>query len=76
MTTVYLIMPGTLVAISRDGSDFKPHTTRRPPQFAGPTVTTHGEMTFHKRRWQNLVNRANVVVCRYDGQYGVNQWGA
>jgi hypothetical protein len=46
MSTVYVILPGTRVAISRDGSDFKPHTTRQPLQFAGPTVTTDGEMIF------------------------------
>jgi hypothetical protein len=29
MTTAYFIAPGTLVSVSRNGSEFKPHTLRR-----------------------------------------------
>jgi hypothetical protein len=44
MTTWYGILPGARVAVSKDGADFKPHTTRRMLQFAEPSTTTDGEM--------------------------------
>jgi hypothetical protein len=75
MATWYCVLPGTIVSVSRDGSDFKPHTTRRMLQFTQPTMTTDGEMIFTKGRWRVLVERTKVVVSHHDGQSGWNQWG-
>jgi hypothetical protein len=76
MGTWYCVLPGTVVSVSRDGSDFKPHTTRSMLQFKEPTGTTDGEMIFAKGNWRVLVERAKVVVSTHHGQQGWNQWGA
>lgn len=76
MATWYLILAGTPVAVSRDGSDFRPQTLRRQLQFPGPVVTTDEQMIFEDGGRQVLVDRTSVVISRYDGSYGTVQWGA
>jgi len=73
--TVYLIAPGTRVAISRNGGDFKPHKLRKQLQFSGPTITTDSEMIFAEGGWQVRVDRTEVIVSRFGGGYAENQFG-
>jgi len=76
MSTWYVILPGTTVAVSRDGGDFRTRMLRRMLQFREPTETTDESMTFVKGPWRVLVKRANVVISRYNGLVGHNQFGA
>ena len=75
MTTVYFIAPGTRVSVSRNGSDFRPHTLRRQLQFSKALLLTDEDAIFAKGGWRVLVDRSLVVVSRYNGQGGWNQFG-
>jgi hypothetical protein len=45
-------------------------------QFDGPKLTTERTMMFARGDSQVVVDRAEVVISRYDGTGGWNQWGA
>ena len=63
MQTWYLLLPGTRVAVSRDGAvSFRVHVTRRPLQFKEPTETTDSTMTFARGAWLIRVDRPDVAT--------------
>jgi hypothetical protein len=76
LTSVYLIAPGTRVAVSHNGSDFKPHKLRDQLQFDKPILITDLDMIFARDDWRIRVDRANVIVSRFGGGYAENQFGA
>lgn len=76
MTTTYAILPGTAVAISRDGGAFEPHVTTRVLSFAEPAEATDVAMTFAKDGWRVRVDRALVVVAESEGGRGEYRQGA
>jgi len=75
VTTIYVLAPGTRVAISRGGGEFKPHKLRKQLQFGGPTETTETTMTFAEGGWQVRVDRAHVIVSHQQGAVGWNEFG-
>jgi hypothetical protein len=74
VTTVYLLAPGTRVSVSRNGGEFKPHMLRRQLQFSKPLLTTDADVIFAKGSWRVLVDRSQVIISRYNGQGGWNQF--
>jgi hypothetical protein len=76
MTTAYLVAPGTRVAVSRNGSEFKPHKLRDQLQFDMPILITDLDMIFARDDWRIRVDRTKVIVSSYHGQGGQNQSGA
>jgi len=75
VTTVYVLAPGTRVAISRGGGEFKPHKLRKQLQFSEPTETAETTMTFAEGGWQVRVDRAKVIVSHQQGGVGWNEFG-
>jgi hypothetical protein len=74
--TVYLIPPGIRVEISQERSDFRQQSLRRQLQFPGSSKSTATHMAFVDGNRQVRVDRADVIISRYDGQGGKNQFGA
>ena len=75
MTTVYLIAPGTRVSVSEDGVEYRDAKLKPQLQFDKPVEITDTHCVFADGRWRIRVDRAEVIVSRYDGQGGTNQFG-
>jgi hypothetical protein len=75
--TVYLLAPGVRVEVSRDGAEFKPPAKLKVQmQFPGPVEVTNTTMTFEDGPMRLRVDRTDVIISRYTGQGGTNQFGA
>ena len=70
MTTTHGILPGTTVAVSRDGGEFQPKVVRRVLRFDAPVEATVAEMVFTNGNERVRVARSLVVVATSDGQHG------
>jgi len=76
VTTVYLLAPGTRVAVSRNGAEFSPPRTLKVQlQFNEPTESTDTTMTFKDGPWRLRVDRSQVIVSQFNGQGGKNHFG-
>ena len=75
--TVYLLAPGVLVEVSRDEAEFKPPAKLKAQLgFPGPVEVTETTMTFADGPMRLRFDRADVIISRYTGQGGTNQFGA
>jgi hypothetical protein len=74
--TTFIILPGTAIAVSRDGGTFEPKVAQRVLRFAEPVETSETTMTFAKEASRVQIARALVVIVRSDGQHGEFQRGA
>jgi hypothetical protein len=73
---VYLIPPGISVDVSENGADFKDATLNATAQFDGPPIElTASHAIFENGQLRLRVSRADVMVARFDGLNGVNQFG-
>jgi hypothetical protein len=74
MTTVYLISPGTRVAVSYNGSDYKLQSSPQLQSSEPPEVgESHAVFVRGEKRFRVL--RADVVVSHQQGQRGYNLFG-
>jgi hypothetical protein len=74
--TVYLIPPATRIAISQSGADFQVTTLRKQMQFEAAPELDDQQATFTAGQRRIRVDRGDVVLARYDGTGGRNQFGA
>jgi hypothetical protein len=73
LITVYLLAPGTQVSVSRSGAEFEtPHAIKVQLQFTEPVEVTDTTMTFVDGRMRLKVDRAAIIVARFDGLGGTN----
>jgi len=73
VSVVYLIPPRTLVAVSIDGSEYKVQASPQLQFTQSPEIDeTHAVFVRGKKRIR--VARADVIVSRYNGQGGSNQF--
>ena len=76
MTTVYLIPPGTLVAISANGTCFAPpRMLRQQLQFSTPPELIDVNAIFTDGKRRVIVARDSVISARFDGLGGRNPFG-
>jgi hypothetical protein len=73
--TVYLIAPGTSVAVSNNGSDFRLQVLRKQLQIESPPELTATDAVFTAGKRRIRVARSRVIIARFDGQGGVNEFG-
>jgi hypothetical protein len=76
MKTVYLIPPGVRVSVGRDDAEFTSGVLVSQLQFESPPELTNAEAIFTAGQRRIRVDRAKVIISRYDGQGGENQFGA
>jgi len=62
-------------AVSRDDSDFKLRTLLSQLQFETPPELTDTQAIFVTGNRRTRVDRADVIVARFDGMAGANQFG-
>ena len=75
MITVYFIPTGTSVDVSENGAEYKAARLDSPLQSEGPAELTATHAVFVAGQLRIRVPRESVLVARYDGLGGVNQFG-
>ena len=75
METVYLILSGTKIKVTRDGVTWVHEQTKKQLQFAAPTITLDDGLVFDQDGWRIIVARADVVKSVHGSGYGYNEFG-
>jgi hypothetical protein len=75
MARWFIILPGTRVWISRDGSALEQHMLDEQLNFQQPIEVTDTTATFAQGSRRIVVDRVDVALSEYDGQQGIVQWG-
>ena len=74
MTAVFIIPPGKRVGVSVNGSDFRFRVLDKQLQFGALPELTEMDATFVDGRLRIRVDREDVILARFDGRIGANQF--
>jgi len=74
VTTVFIIPPGKRVAVSVNGSDFRIRVLEKQLQFGALPELGETDATFVEGQRRVRVDRDDVILARFDGQAGANQF--
>jgi len=73
--TVFIIPPGKRVAVSVNGSDFRIRVLDKQLQFGALPELNETDATFIDGQRRIRVDRDDVILARFDGRGGANQFG-